>query len=140
MCPKVTKPPVNLIGTNRDKFSVTCVFPRGEEDNSSRQEMWYFWYDGFRQLSSRTTEIYGDELNGVYVRGGSIVPILQHEGALSLMQAFENPIELRIYLDSKFEAQGEIYLDDGESFDYRNACEKSLIRYEWSANTLKMSP
>ncbi|KAG0052953.1 hypothetical protein BGZ83_001879 [Gryganskiella cystojenkinii] len=53
----------------------------------------------------------------VYQRAGTIIP--RRERPRRSSKAMENdPFTLVIALDSKGEAKGKIYLDDGESFDY----------------------
>lgn len=50
------------------------------------------------------------------MRGGAIIPILQHSTEMSLLHAVGNPITLRVYPDADQRAQGKLYLDDGETF------------------------
>jgi len=55
-----------------------------------------------------------EEHIGVYVRGGAIVPILQHNRELSLLRAFNKPIQLEVYLSpGRLSAHGNFVLDDG---------------------------
>ena len=57
---------------------------------------------------------------GVYVKGGSILPIKLHQGAQSILRTLLMPIRLDSYLSiSRTTAQGVLYLDDGESFKYK---------------------
>jgi alpha-glucosidase (family GH31 glycosyl hydrolase) len=68
-----------------------------------------------------------DNEQGVFIREGAIIPLLNYkQGRMSLLEAWEDPIELLIYpyvgggsilFDT---AAGELYLDDGESNDYLN--------------------
>lgn len=51
----------------------------------------------------------------VFYRAGSILPILLHENALSLLRAINNDISLEIYPTSQGEAEGNLVLDDGWS-------------------------
>jgi alpha-glucosidase (family GH31 glycosyl hydrolase) len=74
---------------------------------------------------------------GVYVKGGSILPIKLHQGAQSILRTLLMPIRLDIYLSiSRTTAQGVLYLDDGESFKYKLKKEKALIRYVFKDNIL----
>lgn len=57
-----------------------------------------------------------DDEQGVYVRGGSIIPIKLHQGAESIMQAKDNDINLEIFLEENNLASGSLYLDDGVTF------------------------
>ena len=70
-----------------------------------------------------------------------MVPIKLHNGALSLERAHTLPIRLEVYLDPETQsASGNLYLDDGESFDYLIG-ESSLIHfwYDPSTSTLLMN-
>jgi alpha-glucosidase (family GH31 glycosyl hydrolase) len=73
---------------------------------------------------------------GMFVRGGSILPIKMHRGALSLLRTKMNPIRLDIYLSTEGTATGRLYLDDGESFRYQRSLEQALIEYEFKDNKL----
>ena len=43
---------------------------------------------------------------------------------MSILQAIDNPVSLDIYLDKQDgKASGYIYLDDGQTFNYRDKCE-----------------
>ena len=50
---------------------------------------------------------------GLWARGGSIVPVLQHQRQLSILRAIDDPISLEIYLDQSENAAGRLVLDDG---------------------------
>jgi alpha-glucosidase len=55
----------------------------------------------------------------VYVRGGSILPIAPLTQSTS--EVPNGPLTLRVFLPTKGEAcAGEVYTDDGHSFDFRN--------------------
>src|ERR1700733_12944009 len=55
----------------------------------------------------------------VYVRGGSILPIAPVTQSTSELP--NGPLTLRVFLPTKGEAcAGEVYTDDGHSFDFRN--------------------
>ncbi|ORX81234.1 hypothetical protein BCR32DRAFT_220370 [Anaeromyces robustus] len=55
----------------------------------------------------------------VYQRGGSIIPQrLRHRRSSKSMK--HDPYTLLIALDEKNEAKGQFYVDDGESFGYKN--------------------
>jgi len=81
------------------------------------------WYDikdysveqgpGAKEVDSPANKI------PVYQRAGTIIP--RRERPRRSSKAMENdPFTLMIALDSKGEASGKIYLDDGESFDYES--------------------
>jgi len=45
-------------------------------------------------------------------------------------------VTLEIYLDVNGEAEGEVYFDDGKSFEYRDDCQRTLIKYTFTNKTL----
>ena len=51
----------------------------------------------------------------VFYRAGSIIPILLHENALSLLRAINNNIALEVYTTTYGVAEGNLVLDDGWS-------------------------
>ena len=51
---------------------------------------------------------------GIWVKAGSIIPVLNHQNELSLLRAIVNPIRLEIYSDNGH-ASGNLTLDDGWS-------------------------
>lgn len=103
------------------------------------------WYQYFTKVKvDWTNSIDGQAINmllenseyGAFVRGGSILPIKIHKGALSLLRTKMNPIRLDIYLSAEGTANGKLYLDDGESFKYQTSLEQALIEYEYKDNKL----
>jgi alpha-glucosidase (family GH31 glycosyl hydrolase) len=51
----------------------------------------------------------------MWVKAGSIIPILEHNRELSLLRALDNPIALEVYADENQSACGRLVLDDGWS-------------------------
>ena len=51
----------------------------------------------------------------VWIKGGTILPILLHNGALSLLRAINNDISLEIYPTATGVAHGQVVIDDGWS-------------------------
>jgi len=76
------------------------------------------WYDlNTKMLENRSSpisQLLGDKAMGVWIKAGSILPILNHQNELSLLRAIVNPIRLEIYLDNGV-ASGALTLDDGWS-------------------------
>ena len=70
------------------------------------------------------------------MKAGSILAIKQHAGAESIMQAIHNDIVLEVFLDLNDEAQGYLYIDDGET--YRNAeyDERLYLEFTFEKGTL----
>ncbi|OZJ06992.1 hypothetical protein BZG36_00191 [Bifiguratus adelaidae] len=82
------------------------------------------WYDYFTQkkvtLPSSGQEIkttVGIEDIPVYLRGGSIVARRDRQRRSSYGMVYD-PFTLIVALDEEGNAEGELYLDDGETFDY----------------------
>jgi alpha 1,3-glucosidase len=72
----------------------------------------------------------------LFVQGGTILPLLIHDNCLSILSCINNPISLEIYLDENGEAIGEMYVDDGETFNYQQEDQSALIRFTFASNTL----
>lgn len=74
---------------------------------------------------------------GIYVKGGVIIPIKLHNGAQSILRTIYMPIRLDVYLDKDASfAEGQLYMDDGETFRYKNNNEKLLIQYTYTDGSL----
>mgnify|MGYP001022496955 CR=1 FL=1 len=69
------------------------------------------------------------------MRGGTILPIMQHPNCYSVLECIDNPITLEIYLDSNGNAYGFLYLDDGESLK----AEGARVYFWFENNTLSSS-
>ncbi|XP_072481170.1 neutral alpha-glucosidase C isoform X2 [Notamacropus eugenii] len=94
------------------KVTMVDVFLPGSE------EIWYdFWtfthWEGARILK---VPIALDRI-AVFQRGGTVVPMKTAVGR-STGWMTHLPYELRVALDTKGSARGELYLDDGHSFQY----------------------
>ena len=105
------------------------------------------WYDIYSKLEVAThddvfIQHVGDTEQGTWVRGGSILPVLNfRESAESLLQAIEDPIRLEIYANTMGEhpeASGHLYLDDGENHNYRHH-EKTQVRYEYDGTKISVT-
>lgn len=74
---------------------------------------------------------------GVYVKGGTILPIKIHKYAQSILRTLLMPVRLDIYLsDDTQYAEGLLYMDDGESFKYKTHKEQSLVKYIYDGGKL----
>ena len=66
-----------------------------------------------------TSIIFLEDLDqAVFVRGGSVLPILNHNGCLAILECIGNSINLEVYLDKDGKASGDLYVDYGHSFAY----------------------
>ena len=92
-------------------------------------EKWYYYYT--KQVEATKGFVKDRRIKhkeqGIFVKGGSIIPIKLHNFKLNLLRAFIMPIRLDVYLDQHLKASGLLYLDDGESFRYKTHKEKTLI-------------
>lgn len=82
---------------------------------------WYYYYSGMMIAGSNTTMTIpvADNEQGVFVREGSIIPLLNYErNRMSLLEAINDPVTLLIYQDSSHTATGDLYLDDGQTNNY----------------------
>ena len=68
----------------------------------------------------------------VWIKGGTILPILLHNGALSLLRAINNDISLEIYPTATGVAHGQVVIDDGWS----TKPEVSRVSFYYSNNDL----
>ena len=59
---------------------------------------------------------------------------------MSLLSCLTNAITLEVYIDSDGNSYGNLYLDDGETFDYANDVSKStLINFSYESSILSSS-
>jgi alpha-glucosidase (family GH31 glycosyl hydrolase) len=75
----------------------------------------------------------------LFVRGGTVLPLLQHEDCFAILACIHNAVTLEVYLDSNGNAYGSLYLDDGETFAYLDENGSSLIQFSYEYNTLSSS-
>ena len=71
----------------------------------------------------------------VYYRGGSIVPRKERVRRSSQMMAYD-PFTLVVVLDSDGKAEGELFVDDGESFDFEDKKAFFFTRFSFADGTL----
>ncbi|CAF3409540.1 unnamed protein product [Rotaria socialis] len=102
------------------------VYPVTEADTN--QVSIYFpgentvWYDirTFTQHNGSETALINVDMESipVYQRGGAIIPQRLRKRRAAML-AIHDPITLVVALDRNNEAEGELYLDDGQTYDYR---------------------
>jgi len=109
---------------------VEAYLPHGEKGD-------LLWYDYSSKLPQVNEN--GDSVQFVsrmqkldesllLIKGGTIVPLLLHNEALSLMRCINNPIHLEAFLDRQGKAEGSLILDDGISIDSNTS--KYRFRFE----------
>ena len=64
------------------------------------------------------TETLSDLEQAVFVRAGSILPLMNHKECFSIIQCLTQGFTLEVYPDGDSRATGSLYVDDGYSFDY----------------------
>ncbi|KAH0620644.1 hypothetical protein JD844_021310, partial [Phrynosoma platyrhinos] len=111
------------------KVTTVSVFLPGSEEQ--------IWYDfrKFKCLKSQGILKIPVTLNNIPViqRGGSIIPLKTSVGK-STEWMVDVPYELRAALDSKECAAGELYLDDGHSFQYLHEKQFLLRKFTFHKN------
>ncbi|KAJ2686820.1 hypothetical protein IWW39_003359 [Coemansia spiralis] len=88
--------------------SVVALFPAG---------LWYDWYDYsvIKGVNGNVTLSAPLEHVNVHVRGGKIVPT--QEPAMTTADSRKGDFEFIVAVDEHGAAAGELYVDDGETFD-----------------------
>ena len=77
-----------------------------------------------------------DNEQGIWLRGGAILPILQHTDEMSLLHALGNDISLEVYPAQDGTAGGQLYMDDGQTFAHEKECEKVYVFFGFEDNML----
>jgi alpha 1,3-glucosidase len=77
---------------------------------------WYDFFTGKELLKDETVPVALADIP-VYIRGGKIVPQFSQAG-MSTKEMLGTPLTLHIALDGEQKAAGELYLDDGETYNY----------------------
>jgi len=93
------------------------------------QGRWYDYYDKKEIFLNEDVKI-GMEKIGVFVKGGSILPIIHFKNMMkSSKMAKEGNMFLYIAVDENNMATGRVYFDDGETFDFKkgNFSNKNLL-------------
>ncbi len=104
-------------------------------------EPWFRWWDGklLQEGEGQTIlEAAPPDTMPLFVRGGSVLPlgpIIQFAGEKNL-----DPLTLEVFIDEKGSASGQLYEDDGLSFEYRegNFCLNSY-RAEATQGKIKVT-
>ncbi|KAK9458431.1 alpha-glucosidase [Dipodascopsis uninucleata] len=117
---------------DQGQTTVNGVFP-GNNDT-----IWYDWY-----THQPITRKYGENITleaelehiNVAVRGGYIIPM--QEGGLTTVESRQSPWHLLVALDSKGEATGTVYVDDGLSIEVD---ESLIVELSAKESTLIASP
>ncbi|KAJ2490818.1 hypothetical protein IWW37_002818 [Coemansia sp. RSA 2050] len=116
--------------------SVAAFFPAG---------LWYDWYDysAIKGVSGNVTLSAPLEHVNVHVRGGKIVPT--QEPAMATVDSRKSDFGLIVATDEHGAAAGELYVDDGETFDIASrwiqfSYADRALRIEQRSGQFKLSP
>lgn len=98
--------------TNQGENDVSVYFPGNES--------WFDFVNGFKIGSTPRSVTVKSPLDKipVFQRAGSIIP-KKDRVRRSSTQMVNDPYTLVVALDSKNQAKGDLYIDDGHSFDYQ---------------------
>jgi len=125
--------------------------PKGVYKKLNMQQVTYAlpsaatWYNYYSKQSVASTAdgewqtaTLSDLEQAVYIRGGTILPILQHDDCMALLPCMENSITLEIYPDNNGNATGKLYVDDYSSLDHQQDQDKYslLATFTYKDNTL----
>lgn len=101
--------------------------------------LWYYWHSKGKKEVGRAqpySRVVTDDKQGIYVRGGSILPIKLHPGAESITSALDLGIRLEVYLDTNDEARGLLYVDDGVTFKHELYNHRLAVEFTFEAGIL----
>ncbi|KAJ6261012.1 Alpha-glucosidase [Drechslerella dactyloides] len=109
---------------------VAGVFP------SDGSTIWYDWYTGAAAFSDGGNHTVDAPLGHIplYVRGGHVLPL--QRPAMTTFEARRNPIEIVVALDAAGHATGNVYIDDGESEQVRDAL---YVGFTATRNSLRLN-
>ena len=124
------------------------ISPPGPLSEWQEQEVNFYlpksatWYNYYTKQVEETTGTYvnrnlTDLEQAVFVRGGAVLPILLHENCTALTNCFFGKIRLEVYLDGASKATGHLYLDDGETMDYKDPYQQADVRTDVDSNGMR---
>ena len=109
---------------------VAAYFPPGRwYEYRSLQEV------SFMESNRRLTIPYDRDLVPLYIHGGKIV-FTKPKVRKSSMMMIQDPFNMIIALDEDGKASGELYVDDGHTFNYKSNQAKIYRRFEFNGTTL----
>ena len=134
VAPKVTRP--QGVYKHMHMQEVTYALPEGES--------WFNYYSKASVESTPQGEWVTDALpdleQAVYVRGGTVLPIMMHDDCPSILACIGNDLKLEIYPDADSNATGTLYLDDGSSYEFVDKDAKSArVSYSYNGGMISTS-
>lgn len=95
-----------------------------------------FWYDfatGHAVINEKQiTQALGTFEIALWVRGGTILPVLDHNKELSLLEAYKNPVALKVYPDAENKAFGKLLLDD----TWSQSLDQCVVEFKFGSGKL----
>jgi alpha 1,3-glucosidase len=112
--------------TDKGASSISVYLPEG---------IWYDFYKYDAYQGGYHNIPVNEDTIPVFQRGGTIIPTKQRiRRASTLMK--RDPYTLFVALDANNEARGRLYIDDGQSFDYRKG-EFLIVEFTFKNNKLQ---
>ncbi|CDW89550.1 neutral alpha-glucosidase ab [Stylonychia lemnae] len=110
------------------------IIPYISEGILPQQVNWYNFFDS--NLMPKKKSRHQTIGIGVFVKEGSIIP-KKYIKRLSAIRTLRDPFCIDIYptIEENY-ARGDLYIDDGETFDFRNKSEYTLVEFIYEKNTL----
>ncbi|KAJ5746908.1 uncharacterized protein N7511_008604 [Penicillium nucicola] len=135
----------NVVGNELQFFygEGLLVSPVSEEGSTSVQayfpdDLFYDWFTGAKVVGTGATQtLSGISITDIpiHIRGGRILP-LRVEGAMTTTELRTRGFEILIAPGADGSAEGDLYLDDGESIEVPSATE---VHFQYRDGKLKIS-
>ena len=95
--------------------------------------MWYNYYSKKSEQGTgiQVTRNVPDLEQVVYMKAGTVFPVLLHDNCFALTKCFTSKLRLEVYLDADSKATGSIYTDDGVSFEHETDDAFELTSFTW---------
>ncbi len=104
---------------------VTFTLPTGTK--------WYNYYS--KKVETVTGEAVTRNLpdleQAVFIKGGSVMPVLLHDDCYALTKCINDKIRLDVYIDDNNHASGSLYTDDGTSFKHETDFEFAEVNFTY---------
>lgn len=104
---------------------VTFTLPTGAK--------WYNYYS--KKVETVTGEAVTRNLpdleQAVFIKGGSVMPVLLHDDCYALTKCINDKIRLDVYIDDNNHASGSLYTDDGTSFKHETDSEFAEVNFTY---------
>lgn len=120
-----------------DALLVCFVNSQGTSNVYLPEGVWFDLHTYEKFQGGEFTIIAPEDRVPVFIRGGSIIPTKEKQRTSSaLMQ--EDPVTVIVVLDAEQKAKGKMFVDDGESFEYKKG-HFILGTFEWNKGILDYS-